>query len=290
MSDDIIQYARELISEDNIEFENVLKSIEEDRTRIEANKDETEKYKRDLETKNRELEKEIEKVKSQKDKVIRDAKNEAKRILNLAKDDVSLVLDEIHQLKDELSTEQARRLQQAQDVLRENLDDVTFSNDQIRIEKAKNPVKKLKVGDSVRVSSLNAEGTVIELEDSSNNVLVQVGMMKMKLPKESLVKSTASEEKIKRKTKTIIERKAKSITSEIDVRGMVFDDAKIEVDKYIDDAYLSGLKSVRIIHGKGSGVLRIKLKEDLRYNPHVKSTKDAAYNEGGSGVSIVELK
>lgn len=290
MSDDIIQYARELISEDNIEFENVLKSIEEDRTRIEANKDETEKYKRDLETKNRELEKEIEKVKSQKDKVIRDAKNEAKRILNLAKDDVSLVLDEIHQLKDELSTEQARRLQQAQDVLRENLDDVTFSNDQIRIEKAKNPVKKLKVGDSVRVSSLNAEGTVIELEDSSNNVLVQVGMMKIKLPKESLVKSTASEEKIKRKTKTIIERKAKSITSEIDVRGMVFDDAKIEVDKYIDDAYLSGLKSVRIIHGKGSGVLRIKLKEDLRYNPHVKSTKDAAYNEGGSGVSIVELK
>ena len=290
MSDDIIQYARELISEDNIEFENVLKSIEEDRTRIEANKDETEKYKRDLETKNRELEKEIEKVKSQKDKVIRDAKNEAKRILNLAKDDVSLVLDEIHQLKDELSTEQARRLQQAQDVLRENLDDVTFSNDQIRIEKAKNPVKKLKVGDSVRVSSLNAEGTVIELEDSSNNVLVQVGMMKMKLPKESLVKSTASEEKIKRKTKTIIERKAKSITSEIDVRGMAFDDAKIEVDKYIDDAYLSGLKSVRIIHGKGSGVLRIKLKEDLRYNPHVKSTKDAAYNEGGSGVSIVELK
>lgn len=290
LSDEIIDYARELISEDNIDFENVLKSIEEDRTKIEEHKDEAEKYRRELEEKNRELEKEIERVKSQKDKVIKDAKLEAKRILNNAKEDVNLVLDEMHSLKDELSTNQARRLQQAQDVLREDLREVSIANEKVKIESVKNPVKNLKVGDSVRVSSLNAEGTVMELPDSQGNVLVQVGMMKMKLPKQTLIKSEVVQEKSRQKTKKIIERKSKNIKHEIDVRGMNFDDAKIEVDKYIDDAYLSGLKTARIIHGKGSGVLRSKLKEDLRHNRHVKSTKDAPYNEGGMGVTIVELR
>ncbi|MBP2025908.1 endonuclease MutS2 [Peptoniphilus stercorisuis] len=290
LSDEIIDYARDLISEDNIEFENVLKSIEEDRTKIEKHRDEARRHELDLEKKNRELEKEIEKVKSQKDKIINDAKIEAKRILNATKDDINLVLDEIHSIKEEVNTEQARRLQQAQDVLRDDLKKVAVGNKKIKIEKVKNPVKNIKIGDSVRVSSLDAEGTVLELPDSQGNVLVQIGMMKMKLPKASLVMSEKVEEKSKQRTKKIIERKAKNITTEIDVRGMNFDDAKIEVDKYLDDAYLSGLKSVRIIHGKGSGVLRQKLKEDLRYNKHVKSTKDAPYNEGGTGVSIVELR
>ena len=290
LGSEIIDYARELISEDNIEFENVLKSIEEDRTKIEENRDEAEKYKRELEEKNRQLEKEIEKVKSQKDKIIKDAKDEAKRILNTTKEDVNLILDEMHSLKEELSTEQARRLQQAQDVLREDLRDVAFTSGNLKIEKVKNHVKTLKVGDSVRVSSLNAEGTVVELPDSSGNVLVQIGMMKMKLPKSTLVKSDFVEERSKQKTKKIIEHKSKNIKTEIDVRGMIFDDAKIEVDKYIDDAYLSGLKNVRIIHGKGSGVLRSKLQQDLRRNKHVKSIKDAPYNEGGYGATIVDLK
>lgn len=290
LSDEIIDYARDLISEDNIEFENVLKSIEEDRTSIEKHKDEARRHEIELEKKNRELEIEIEKVRSQKDKIINDAKIEAKKILSSTKEDINLILDEIHSIKEEINTEQARRLQQAQDVLRDDIRKVAVGNKKIKIEKVKNPVKTVKVGDSVRVSSLDAEGTVLELPDSQGNVLVQIGMMKMKLPKASLLMSERVEEKSKQRTKKIIERKAKNITTEIDVRGMNFDDAKIEVDKYLDDAYLSGLKSVRIIHGKGSGVLRQKLKEDLRHNKHVKSTKDAPYNEGGTGVSIVELR
>ena len=189
-----------------------------------------------------------------------------------------------------MNSSQARRLQQAQDVLREDLQMVSFDNEKIKLKTVKNPIKDLKVGDSVRVSSLNAEGTVVELPDEDGNVMVQVGMMKMKLPKDTLVKSDAVEVKSKQKTKKIIENKSKTIKSEIDVRGMIFDDAKYTVDKYLDDAYLSGLKSVRIIHGKGSGALRSKIKEHLRHNKHIKSAKDAAYNEGGDGVTVVVFR
>lgn len=290
LSNEIIDYARELISDDNIEFEAVLQSIEEDRTKIEMNRDEAEREKRQLEEKNEELQKEIDKVKSQRDRIIKDAKLEAKRILNSTREDVSLILSEIQDLKSEMSSSQARRLQQAQDVLREDLQMVSFDNEKIKLKTVKNPVKKLKIGDSVRVISLNAEGTVVELPDENNNVMVQVGMMKMKLPKDTLVKSDTVEEKTKQRTKKIIETKSKTIKSEIDVRGMIFDDAKYKVDKYLDDAFLSGLKSVRIIHGKGSGALRSKIKDHLRHNKNIKTAKDAAYNEGGDGVTIVVFR
>lgn len=290
LSNEIIDYARELISDDNIEFEAVLQSIEEDRTKIEMHRDEAEREKRQLEEKNEELQKEIDKVKSQRDRIIKDAKLEAKRILNSTREDVSLILSEIQDLKSEMSSSQARRLQQAQDVLREDLQMVSFDNEKIKLKTVKNPVKKLKIGDSVRVISLNAEGTVVELPDENNNVMVQVGMMKMKLPKDTLVKSDTVEEKTKQRTKKIIETKSKTIKSEIDVRGMIFDDAKYKVDKYLDDAFLSGLKSVRIIHGKGSGALRSKIKDHLRHNKNIKTAKDAAYNEGGDGVTIVVFR
>ncbi|SHH44593.1 DNA mismatch repair protein MutS2 [Anaerosphaera aminiphila DSM 21120] len=290
LPDNIIDSARELISEDNIEFEKVLQSIEEDRTKIEEHKVKAERGQLELESKNEELKREIDKVKLQKDKVIKDAKIEAKKILNQAKGEMDLILDEINLIRDELTTEQAKRLQQAQDMLRDNYKSVSDDGFEVKLEKAKNPAKNLKIGDTVGSVSLNTEGIVLELPDNSGNVLVQMGMIKMKLPKNTLVHSTASEDKSKTKMKKIIDTKSRYIKSEIDVRGKNFDEAKIIVDKYIDDAYLSGIKSVRIIHGKGTGVLRDKLRADLKRNKHVKSIKDASYNEGGMGVSIVDLE
>ncbi|RVU54750.1 endonuclease MutS2 [Anaerosphaera multitolerans] len=290
LSDEIIDYARDLISEDNIEFENVLQSIEEDRSKIEEHKLRAEQSQMELELKNEELKKEIEKVKAQRDKVLRDAKQEAKKMLNQVRGEIDLIIEEINEIKAELTTEQARRLQQAQDLFRDNIKKVSDDGYEIKLEKAKKPVKDLKIGDSVKSVSLNVEGVVLELPDNDDNVLVQMGMMKMKLPKNTLVYSDKSEEKSKSKVKRIIDTKSRFIKSEIDVRGKNFDEAKVIVDKYVDDAYLSGIKSVRIIHGKGTGVLRDKLQQDLRKNKNVKSVKDANYNEGGMGVSIVELK
>lgn len=290
LSQDIIEDASEFISEESVDFENVLKSIEKDRSIIEREKlelrEEIDKYKEN----NEKLKKEIDKQKNKQDRLIEDAKTEAKQILLNAKENVKLIMDEIKEVKEELSSEQARRLQDVNDTLRSSLDETIPGSKSIEIKKAKAPIKSLKVGDSVHADSLNADGTVIDIDKNGKDVLVQIGMMKVKLPKNSLSKSDVQEESQKNKTKKLIRSKSKYVKSEIDIRGKTFDEAQPVIEKYIDDAYLAGLKSVRIIHGKGSGVLREKVKNYLKAKSNIKSCKDAAYNEGGSGVSVVEFK
>ena len=160
---------------------------------------------------------------------------------------------------------------------------------ELEIAKAKNPIKEIKVGDKVR-TSLGNIATVLELPDKKGNVLVQSGIMKMNMPKDSLTRIDVQEDTTKHNTRSILQNKATNVKSEIDIRGKNFEDAKDIVDKYLDDAYLSGLKSVRIIHGKGTGVLRQKLREHFRNVKLIKSYKDAEYNEGGDGVTVVTLK
>ena len=290
LSQDIIEDASEFISEESVDFENVLKSIEKDRSIIEREKlelrEEIYKYKEN----NEKLKKEIDKQKNKQDRLIEDAKTEAKQILLNAKENVRLIMDEIKEVKEELSSEQARRLQDVNDTLRSSLDETIPGSKTIEIKKAKAPIKSLKVGDSVHADSLNADGTVIDIDKNGKDVLVQIGMMKVKLPKNSLSKSDLQKESQKNKTKKLIRSKSKYVKSEIDIRGKTFDEAQPIIEKYIDDAYLAGLKSVRIIHGKGSGVLREKVKNYLKSKANIKSCKDAAYNEGGSGVSVVEFK
>ena len=290
LSQDIIEDASEFISEESVDFENVLKSIEKDRSIIEREKlelrEEIDKYKEN----NEKLKKEIDKQKNKQDRLIEDAKTEAKQILLNAKENVKLIMDEIKEVKEELSSEQARRLQDVNDTLRSSLDETIPGSKSIEIKKAKAPIKSLKVGDSVHADSLNADGTVIDIDKNGKDVLVQIGMMKVKLPENSLSKSDVQEESQKNKTKQLIRSKSKYVKSEIDIRGKTFDEAQPVIEKYIDDAYLAGLKSVRIIHGKGSGVLREKVKNYLKAKSNIKSCKDAAYNEGGSGVSVVEFK
>lgn len=289
LQNSIIEHAKELISEDSIEFEKVLASIEKDRSKIEKHRFEAEKQQRELEEKNRLLEAEIKKLKSSKDRVLEKAREEAKRIVLQTKDNMTLVLDEINELKDNLSSNQARKLQEAQDLFRESFQNVEKTKPKLVIEKAAHPIEEIKIGDRVK-TGLGSEGTILELPDNKGNVLVQMGIMKINLPKDSLTRINPVEEEAQTGTKQILKQKAKNIQTEIDLRGKNFDDAKIMIDKYIDDAYLSGLKSVRLIHGKGTGILRKKVREDLRKHKNVKSYQDAPYNEGGDGVTIVELK
>lgn len=286
----VIEEARKLISEENIEFEEVLKSIEDDRSKIEENRLHAQKEKEELEEKNRELQKEIDRIKRGREKAIEDAKEEARKLIKKAELDVELILSEISDLRVEMTSDQARRLQQAQELLRENKRATAKKVEIVKFEKSSKPIESIKIGDTVKSASLNTEGTVLELPDSDGKVMVQMGMIKMKLPLNTLEFSEKDTFKQKAKSKKIIDSKAKFIKSEIDLRGQNFEDARVEVEKYIDDAYLSGLKSIRIIHGKGTGVLRQKLREYLKRHDHVKSVSDAAYNEGGNGASVVELK
>ena len=289
LSEEIINLAKTFVSNDNIEFEKVLQSIEEDRSQLEKNKSQIEIYKEEIEKQNKRLDQELLKIQKEKEKILKDAKLEASRILRRAKEDSDLALSQIKDVVSEVKKDQARRLQESQDIIRDNIKAASINSEKIEIKHAEKPITKVIIGDSVRVNSLNAEGIILELPDQNGNVLVQVGMLKMKVPKNSLI-SIEDKKDLSNKTKNIIKRKSSTIKTEIDIRGNNFHEAKPLVDKYLDDAYLSGLKSVRIIHGKGTGALREKLRDYLKKNKYIKDICDAPYNEGGMGASIITFK
>lgn len=287
---EIIDSARSLINEDNIEFEEVLKAIEKDRSEIVRAKEVVLREREDLKIQNERLEKKLSQMEEREEKILRKAKEEGERILRRAREESQLALSEIKDVQKFLDSENSRRLQDAQDMLREGLEKVSDRSEKIVIEEVKNHSKDIKVGDTVKIPSLNQEGIVLENVDKSGDVMVQIGIMKMKLPKKSLIKIEREVEENKNKAAKILREKSQNISTEIDLRGRNFEEAKMEVDKYLDDAYISGLKRVRIIHGKGTGVLRQKLKSYLPGLKPVKSIEEAPLSEGGSGVTYVNLK
>ncbi|EGY76471.1 DNA mismatch repair protein MutS [Peptoniphilus indolicus ATCC 29427] len=263
LPDIIIRDAKKMISEDNIEFEEVLSSIEKDRTRIEEYKQAAEIESLEYKKKNEKLKKEIEKLNQEREKVLEKAREEANRLVLTTRENMELVINELSELREQMNSAQARKLQEAQDLYRESFKSAQKKNEFV-LEKADEVIGELKVGETVRSTSLNSEGVVLELPDSKNQVLLQMGMLKMKLPLDTLIRTNAEKEVQKTKTRNIIDKKSKYIKSEIDIRGNNFEDARVIVDKYIDDAYLSGIKEIRIIHGKGTGVLREKIRDYLR--------------------------
>lgn len=288
LPDEIIGEAKKLLSSENIEFEDVLQSIDEDRTKIREYREELEREKIDLEKENKRLQSKIKKLEDQKEKILEKSREEAKRLLLNTKENVDIILSEINEARDKISSENSKKIQEAQDLLRESIKNARDKSE-LEITKAANPIREIKVGDKVR-TSLGNLATVLELPDKKGNVLVQSGIMKMNMPKDSLTRIDVQEDTTKNNTRSILKNKSTNVKSEIDIRGKNFEDAKDIIDKYLDDAYLSGLKSVRIIHGKGTGVLRQKLREHFRNVKLIKSYKDAEYNEGGDGVTVVTLK
>lgn len=290
LPNEIIDSAGSLINEDNIEFEEVLKAIEKDRSEIARAKEDVLREREDLKIQNERLEKKLSQMEEREEKILRKAKEEGERILRRAREESQLALSEIKDVQKYLDSGNSRRLQDAQDMLREGLEKVSDRSEKIVIEEVKNHSKDIKAGDTVKIPSLNQEGIVLENVDKSGDVMVQIGIMKMKLPKKSLIKIESEEEENKNKAAKILREKSQNISTEIDLRGRNFEEAKMEVDKYLDDAYISGLKRVRIIHGKGTGVLRQKLKSYLPGLKSVKSIEEAPLSEGGSGVTYVNLK
>ena len=152
-------------------------------------------------------------------------------------------------------------------------------------------IKDLKPGDDVKVVTLNQDGSVVSVDKKKKEAVVQIGIMKMTLPFKSLQKVKKDVKKtVTKSTRNIIKSKSGNVKSEVDLRGMNLEEATMEVEKYLDDAYVAGLENVTIIHGIGTGVLKSGLQDILRRNRHVKSQRAGQYGEGGAGVTIVTLK
>ena len=151
-------------------------------------------------------------------------------------------------------------------------------------------LKDVKVGMKVFVPSIDQEATIVSLPDKKEKVMVQSGIIKLAIHISNLEKLPEKKNEVNVKVNNMIKSKAKDITTEIKLLGMTVDEAIAELEKYLDDAYLAGLKTVRVVHGKGSGALRRGVQDYLKKNPHVSSYRLGMYGEGDSGVTIVELK
>lgn len=292
LQDYIIDYAKTLVSKESVEFEDVLQAIERDRKIIEENRAEAEKLKYEVEKIKEELNKEKERTKETREKMILQAKEEARRILRAAKEESDSIIGDLRQMSQDIEKERSKKIHQSQERLRLKLNEVesSISNDVLNV-KSNEPPKNLKVGETVEVLSLNQKGTVLESPDEDGNVVVQVGIMKVNVHISTLKRSESDElDKGRISTKNIIRTKSANVQKEIDLRGKTLDEALLDLDKYIDDVYLAGIKEAYIIHGKGTGVLRSGINSYLKGHRHVKSTRMGKYNEGGDGVTVIELK
>ncbi|SDZ29619.1 DNA mismatch repair protein MutS2 [Proteiniborus ethanoligenes] len=292
LNDYIIQSAKELVSKENIEFEDILANIERDRRESEHNKEETQRLKEEIQKLKSELLEKKEKLENMRDETIRQAKREARKILKDAKEESESIINEIRNISTEIEKEKNKRLQEARDKIRTNLESIEGDlSENIIVKKNTKPPKNLKPGENVILLGLNQEGIVLNQPDESGNVMVQVGIMKISVHISTLSRAR-KEEKIESKVavKSIVRTKASNIKNELDLRGKNLDEAMLDVDKYLDDAYIAGLKTVYIIHGKGTGILREGIGQLLRGHKHVKSYRLGNYGEGGTGVTVVEIK
>ena len=221
------------------------------------------------------------------------ARSEAFSIVRQAKEEVDGIVKELRRLENErASKEKNRMIEDLKKELTSSMGSLQPSVKSMIVPKVSNKeVKDLKPGEEVKVITLNQEGTVISVNKNKKEAVVQIGIMKMALPFKSLKKVGKSANSVVTKsTRNIIKSKSGRIKSEVDLRGMNLEEAIMAVEKYLDDAYMSGIEKVTVIHGVGTGVLKKGLQDVIRQNKHVKSQRPGEYGEGGIGVTIVSFK
>jgi len=296
LSDDIIGQAKEQISKQDESFEDVISDLEKSRMVIERERLEIEQYKEEIETLKKQLEEKQDKLNEQKEKILREANEEARDILKEAKelaDETIIKMQKIGTMNGLKDAEASR------DKIRKS---INSKNNDLSINTNKEGHKELKpsqlkLGDSVKVVSMGLKGSVSTLPDAKGNLFVQCGIIRSQVNIKDLVLINEIPSYLKEFTKKSVTQpsraklsKSSSISYEINLLGKTVDDALAQLDKYLDDAYLSRLPSVRIVHGKGTGALRSAVQAHLRRTSYVKSFRNGEIGEGDAGVTIVEFK
>ncbi|MCX7950597.1 MAG: endonuclease MutS2 [Clostridiales bacterium] len=292
LGSDIIENAKKKISQDAAKFEDVIQALQNKTMLLEKEIEEAERAKRESVEIKKELSEKKYKLDSQREKLVQKAQEEARRIVQQAKYEADQIIKELIELKKR--SEDAACLKQAEEArrkLNQKVDDIyknTKKEETIDVEEQLDDVN---VGDEVFVTTVSQRGIVLSKPDSKGDVQVQIGIMKLNVPLSKLKREESKKKEVKKTGVTnIIKQKAQNIETQIDLRGQTVDEALYNLDKYLDDAYIAGLNSVRIIHGKGTGALREGIKQALKKHHHVKSTRMGDLSEGGSGVTVVELK
>ena len=293
LPDYIIEDAKKHITEDKESFEDLLSDLENSRITIEKERLEIASYKEEIKTLKERLESKQEKIDQSKERILREANEEARQILQSAKD----VADETIRTFQKAGTNSSMKdLEKSRQKVR---DKISEKNAKLTLKSDK-PTHKLlkpnqiKLGDSVKVVSMGLKGTVNSLPDRNGKLFVQCGIIRSQVSLDDLVlidEDTVTTGKMQRTNSAKLKMsKSFSISTEINLLGKTVDEAISELDKYLDDAYLAHLPSVRIVHGKGTGALRKAVQDYLRRCKYVKSYRQGEYGEGDAGVTIAEFK
>ncbi len=291
LSEIILEKATKYLNVETIRFEEILEKMEYERRKATEEKEVADKLLAEAKKEKEKVESEIKNLEKKKEKILMDAKKEARDVLIEAENEANEIIKEIINLKKEKGQKNINKVaEEARGKIRKSISDI--QKDLIKPkENIKNPInsKDVTVGMKAYLPSIDQEVTIISVPDKKENVVVQSGIVKLTIHISQLEKIEEIKEKPKLKISVFSENKAKDISTEINLIGMTSDEAIERLEKYLDDAYLAGIKTVRIVHGKGSGVLRRKIHEYLKTNPNIENYRVGVYGEGDFGVTIVEI-
>lgn len=289
LKEEIVEKARSLISKEEQNVSDLIQSLEMNRLTAEIKRKEVEEKLEKVNIKLANIEEQEAKMAAIAEKLKRKAEEEALEIIKNARRESEQILKDLRALAKEeiLKAEEKARLYKNQlEEKEEQLAQKVLEGPKVTGRKPKD----LKIGQEVFVPKLNQKAIVLTLPNSNGEVQVQAGIIKINVNLEELQEIDKKESRITTGSGKIMAEKTESIKNELDFRGMVVDEALPLVDKYLDDAFLSGLNQVYLIHGKGGGVLRTAVRDMLKKHPHVKSFRSGGLTEGGTGVTVVELK
>ena len=297
---DIIDRANAILSDEDIKFEDVITDLEQARAAARRDAEENERMKRELTELRNKLEEDRIKLKENKSRILEEAHREAKILVMDAKSEANEIIRDLEKMRQqgiksgalEDKTSKAReKLRQREESIDEKMRRAAKPKQTI-VE----PPKNLKPGELVKIVDLNQEATVIKPPDKSGNVRVEAGIIKMDVHVSNLRRVDTDKKKQKElaeryvKSTRAFESKTKNVSTEVDVRGQYPEEAWANTEKFLDDCYLAGISPVRIVHGKGTGVLKKHIRDMLRRHRYVASFRPGRFGEGEDGVTVVELK
>lgn len=296
LSESVIERASEHIKHGDMEFENVISSIEDDKRKAAADRLDAESMRAEIEERLKKLEEKEQALSEKRADIIAEAKREARELLRETKSAVKDVQKDLRRLQKSgvhtnLNTgaleKSRRKINEAEDLVSEKV------VKQVNSE----PVSAdtLKVGDRVKLLTIGQNGTILSLPDEKGNLMINIGALKVKARLQDLMlinegKDRKPQAKSSSKYGSLLRSKSSSVSASINVMGKNLDDALADVEKYLDDVYMAGLDMASIIHGRGGGILKDGIRQMLKRKKYVDSFGAASYNDGGEGVTIVRMK
>ena len=296
LSESVIERASEHIKHGDMEFENVISSIEDDKRKAAADRLDAESMRAEIEERLKKLEEKEKAISEKRADIIAEAKREARELLRETKSAVKDVQKDL------------RRLQKSG--AHTNLNTGALEKSRRKINEAENLVSEkvvkqvnsepvsadtLKIGDRVKLLTIGQNGTILSLPDEKGNLMINIGALKVKARLQDLMlinegKDRKPQAKSSSKYGSLLRSKSSSVSASINVMGKNLEDALADVEKYLDDVYMAGLDMVSIIHGRGGGILKDGIRQMLKKKKYVDSYGAASYNDGGEGVTLVRMK